>query len=73
MTALAEQVDFVVGVDTHKNSHMAAVVTAMGGLQNHLTVATDAFGYKRLLSFARDRDLVDGSGQLKAPEALAPA
>ena len=30
MTALAEQVDFVVGVDTHKNSHMAAVVTAMG-------------------------------------------
>ena len=72
MTALAEQVDFVIGVDTHKNSHTAAV-GAGGGLQNHLTVATDAFGYKRLLSFARDRDLVDGSGQLKAPEALAPA
>jgi transposase len=72
MTALGEQVDFVVGVDTHKNSHTAAVVTAMGGLQDHLTVATDAFGYKRLLRFARDQApgrrvwAVEGTGSFGA-------
>jgi transposase len=53
MTRLADSIDFVVGVDTHKNSHTAAVVTVNGGLVNQTTVVTDAFGYKRLLGFAR--------------------
>ena len=53
MPGLAEAVDFVVGVDTHKNSHTAAVVLPTGGLLAHFTVATDAFVYKRLLTFAK--------------------
>jgi transposase len=53
MPHLADHVDFVLGVDTHKDSHTAAVVTATGGVLCHLTVATDAFGCRRLLSFAR--------------------
>jgi transposase len=53
MSMLAEQVDAVIGVDTHKNSHTAAIVTPTGGLVEHLTVATDAFGAKRVLAFAR--------------------
>jgi transposase len=54
LTNLDEEVDFVVGVDTHKNSHTAAVVTATGGALGHLDVPTDAFGAKHLLAFASE-------------------
>jgi transposase len=54
MTRLAENVDFVVGVDTHKHSHTAAVLTANGGLVDQATVVTDAFGYRRLVTFAAE-------------------
>lgn len=50
---LAGAVDFVIGVDTHRDSHTAAVLdAATGGVVEHLTVATDAFGYRRLRAFA---------------------
>lgn len=50
---LAGAVDFVIGVDTHRDSHTAAVIeAATGGVIEHLTVATDAFGYRRLRAFA---------------------
>jgi transposase len=50
---LAGAVDFVIGVDTHRDSHTAAVVdAATGGVIGQLTVATDAFGYRRLAAFA---------------------
>ena len=52
---LDERIDFVVGVDTHKHSHTAAIVTRAGGVVTHLTVLTDADGYARLLAFARER------------------
>jgi transposase len=32
---LAEQIDFVVGVDTHGDSHTAAIVTRVGSLVIH--------------------------------------
>jgi transposase len=51
---LADQVDAVIGVDTHKHTHTAAVVTPTGGLVDHLTIPTDAFGARRILAFARD-------------------
>ena len=44
MTMLAERVDAVIGVDTHKHTHTAAVVTTTGGLVDHVTIPTDAFG-----------------------------
>jgi transposase len=50
---LAGAVEFVIGVDTHRDSHTAAVVAAAtGGVVEHLTVPTDAFGYRRLKTFA---------------------
>ena len=50
---LAGVVDFVVGVDTHRDTHTAAVVDARtGGVIDQITVPTDAFGYRRLRSFA---------------------
>jgi len=53
MPSLAEQVDFVIGVDTHKASHTAAVVDVQGAERATVTLPTDAFGYKRLLAFGR--------------------
>jgi transposase len=50
---LAELVDHVIGVDTHRDSHTAAVLNTAAALQARITLATDAFGYKRLLAFAR--------------------
>ena len=50
---LASVVDFVVGVDTHRDTHTAAFVDARtGGVIDQITVPTDAFGYRRLRSFA---------------------
>jgi transposase len=53
MTMLADAVDVVIGVDTHKLSHTAAVVEPTGGVIARLTVPSDAFGAKRVLAFAR--------------------
>jgi transposase len=53
MSMLADQVDVVIGVDTHKTSHTAAVVEPTGGVVAHLTVPSDALGAKRVLAFAR--------------------
>jgi len=52
---LADRIDFVLGVDTHKHTHTAAAVTPAGGLVAHLTVAADAAGYRRLLAFADEQ------------------
>jgi transposase len=53
MTMLAEQVEVVIGVDTHKHTHTAAVVsTATGAALDELTVATDPDGYLALLDVA---------------------
>ncbi|WP_373143232.1 IS110 family transposase [Mycobacterium marinum] len=48
---LTDKVEFVIGVDAHRDSHTAAVVTAAGGIVDRLTVATDAFGFRKLDAF----------------------
>jgi len=54
MGILAEQVDHVIGVDTHRDSHSAAIVDAVtGAVAIDRTVSADAFGHKRLLRFAK--------------------
>lgn len=54
MGMLAEHADHVIGVDTHRDAHSAAAVeTSTGIVAAQTTVAADAFGYKRLLRFAR--------------------
>jgi transposase len=52
---LAEQIDFVVGVDTHKHSHAAAIVTPVGGVLTSLTVTANSVGYEALVAFAREQ------------------
>jgi transposase len=53
MSSLAEVVDVVIGVDTHKHTHTAASVGARtGGVIAELTVTTDPHGYQKLLEWA---------------------
>jgi transposase len=53
MTMLAELVEVVVGVDTHKDTHTAAIVYAStGAAVADRTVVTDPDGYASLVEFA---------------------
>lgn len=42
----------VVGVDTHKHIHVAAVMDTIGGIIATLTIATDTGGFRQLLDWA---------------------
>jgi transposase len=53
MGMLADQVEHVIGVDTHRDSHTMAVVAPSGALQAHTTQRANPSGYKRLLRLAR--------------------
>ena len=55
--ALAKDIDYVIGVDTHKDSHSAAVVNRMGGVIWALDLSASETGYRRLLA-AANRDAV---------------
>ena len=53
MSMLAELVEVVIGVDTHKHTHTAAVLTAAtGAVLAHRTVNADPDGYAELHAFA---------------------
>jgi transposase len=53
MSILADLVQVVIGVDTHKHTHTAAVVmAATGGVLAERTIPTTAAGYQQLLAFA---------------------
>src|SRR4051794_14765966 len=53
MSMLAELVEVVIGVDTHKDTHTAAVVDARtGGVLARATVTADPDGYTELLELA---------------------
>ena len=43
----------VVGVDTHKKTHSAALLNELGVVQGGLEVSASATGYQQLLSWAR--------------------
>src|SRR5829696_10287923 len=52
MAMLAELVDGVIGVDTHRDTLTAAAVTNLGGVLARTTISADAVGYHQLLGFA---------------------
>lgn len=72
MAMLADQVDAVIGVDTHKHTHTAAVLSATGGLIDHVTTPSDGAGTKAMLAFVRsgapDRRVwaIEGTGSYGA-------
>ncbi len=52
MSTLAELVDGVIGVDTHRDTLAAAALTPVGGLLAQTAVSADRAGYQALLGFA---------------------
>lgn len=54
MSMLAGMIDAVIGVDTHRDHHTVAVVDPTGGALATIELATDAFGYRRMLAFAKE-------------------
>jgi transposase len=52
MPVLAELVDGVIGVDTHRDTLAAAAVSAVGGVLAQTAVSADTAGYRALLGFA---------------------
>ncbi|HEX7498006.1 MAG TPA: hypothetical protein VF344_06045, partial [Candidatus Limnocylindrales bacterium] len=52
---LADKLDYVVGVDTHRDQHMlAVVVAATGALIAQRSVRTNARGYAEAMRFANE-------------------
>lgn len=52
MVMVADQVDVVIGVDTHTDTHTAAVVSAVGAVLAQVQVSADPGGCARLLDWA---------------------
>src|SRR5438105_13185212 len=55
MGMLADRAEYVIGVDTHRDSHTVAVCTATGAVVAEATVTADAGGYRRLRRFVCER------------------
>ena len=53
MGMLEGQVEFVIGVDTHRDTHTAAVCDPTGAVLVHATVATTTAGHRQLLGLAQ--------------------
>ncbi|MFI7574254.1 transposase, partial [Micromonospora sp. NPDC049497] len=64
MTRIVERIadcyDVVVGVDTHTDTHTAAVLDRLGAVLAQVTVSTDPDGLSRLLAFAAAHTPPDG-------------
>jgi transposase len=68
MSMLTGHVEHVIGVDTHRDTNTAAVVTAAGEVLAHHQCSTDAMGYRRVVAFADEHApgrrvwAIEGSG-----------
>src|SRR6185436_8738780 len=54
VSIVAERVDVVIGVDTHKHTHTAALVLPNGGIHTTLTMPADPDGYSTVFNIARE-------------------
>jgi len=63
----------VVGVDTHKATHSAALLNELGVVQGGLEAAASAAGYRQMLGWARSLRVRLGSGSWKGRVVTALA
>ncbi|OEV37415.1 transposase [Kitasatospora aureofaciens] len=54
--------DVILGVDTHKDIHVAAVITTLGASLAHQEFPTTAVGYRQLISWAKSFGIVRRAG-----------
>jgi transposase len=70
---LADELDYVLGVDTHRDEHLLAIVTAPAGTVVAGTgAAANARGYRELLRVAAKHAPEDANGRSKVRAATAP-
>jgi transposase len=69
---LEGKVDHVIGVDTHRDNHAAAILDRNGGLVAQLEVPSSQAGYATLLSFVAERAPSRRCWALEGPAATAP-
>jgi len=56
MPILADNVDIVIGVDSHRDNHVAAIIDpTTGAVVDDLTIVTDSDGYQQLSDWAHSR------------------
>jgi len=53
MPMLADTIDGVIGVDTHRDTLAAAALSPVGGILAQTATTADVDGYRGLLEFAR--------------------
>jgi transposase len=69
---LTGRIEAVIGVDTHKQQHSAALLDALGGERGLITIVSDGGGYRQLLEWARRLEpgrrvwAVEGTGSFGA-------
>jgi len=73
MPMLEGKVDAVIGVDTHRDRHTAAILDPNGGLVAQLELPSDQAGAEALLSVVTERAPSRRCWALEAPAAMAPA
>jgi Transposase and inactivated derivatives len=71
MVMLADQIDVVIGVDTHKQTHTAAVVDRLGGVNTTFEFTADRAGYRKVLNQVDSHDrsrvwAIEGTGSYGA-------
>ena len=57
-----EQIEVILGVDTHLDQHVGAVISATGKLLGTLSVSVDTAGYLKLLTWANSFGLLRRAG-----------
>lgn len=70
---LADQIDHVIGVDTHKDSHAAAVVNPTGAVVANRTVPADASATSASTASPWSTLLAGACGRSRAPAASGRA
>jgi transposase len=72
MPMLEGQVDAVIGVDTHRDRHAAALLDPNGGVRAALEVPSDRAAMPGCSSWPTSKPPAGGSGRWKAPAAMGP-
>jgi hypothetical protein len=72
MPMLEGQIDAVIGVDTHRDRHAAALLDPNGGVRATLEVPSDQAGHTRLLRLADEQARAGGCGRWRGRGAMGP-
>jgi hypothetical protein len=72
MPMLEGKADAVIGVDTHRDAHAAAILDRNGGLVAELTVTSDQAGSEALLGLSPSGRGAAAGGRGRGPAATVP-